>query len=112
MNPYEGIVQALLFVQFLMALLICGMTGTMMRRLRRNPLFAPPSELSRLYREQFPNSPLPRMRVVSLTLSGAIFAVTLVFLHMNMVQNRIYFENAQKQTLHNAQRIAEMKKVR
>jgi len=95
MNPYSGVIYTLLLIQLLSAALIMFQTKTIKRQFRENASSEPG---------------LRRVRTLRLMFCLSLFATTLFFIHKNSVQNRIYFENAQKQIQINAQNIADMGK--
>ena len=109
MNPYHSVIQLLLMMQLLNAFVVLGVTTTMKRQLGQDLSQLPaPLQLLQMHRWRFPNSPLRRMWVSCVTLCIALFAGSTLFIHLNSVQNRIYFANAQKQIQQNAQLINEM----
>jgi len=109
MSPYQGIISTLLSIQWTMAMLVIVLTGTMRRQLHLGLTFEPSLQLNRMHRERFPKSPLRWVRTSCLAICLPLTVTLLVFIHMNSVQNHLYFANQQKQIQQNAQLIQAMK---
>jgi hypothetical protein len=113
MNPYGGMIHALLWAEILPPFLILALGHIMWQQVRGKRWLEPMSwsipplaTLNRMHRERFPKSPLRWMRTTCLVLCVTMCAVTAVLIHKNQVANRIYFAQVQKQIQQNAQRVA------